>query len=97
MNTKVHAVHFSADSKLLDYVKEKIQKLKHFYDRIESADVYLKLENNHKKIKEKIVEIKVNIPGHKLFCMNKSTTFEKAFSLALDSCVELIKEKKASH
>lgn len=94
MDIGIHQVHFTADKKLVDLVQEKTKKLEHFFDKIEAVDVYLKLENNHNKIKEKVVEIKIVIPGHKLFCMNKSTTFEKAFNLALDSAVDLIKKRK---
>lgn len=94
MDIKIHQVHFTADKKLLDTVQEKTKRLEHFFDRIDAVDVYLKLENNHNKVKEKIVEIKIGIPGNKLFCMNKSTSFEKAFNLAYDSAVDLIKNKK---
>lgn len=94
MDIKIHQVHFTADRKLLDLVQEKTQKFEHFFDRITSVDVYLKLENNHNKIKEKVVEIKLGVPGQKLFCMNKSESFEKAFHLAYDSAVDLIKKRK---
>ena len=94
MLIQVHAVHFSADAKLVDMIEEKVKKLQHFNERIESIDVYLKLENNHAKVKDKVVEIKIAIPGQKLFCMNKADGFEAAFNHALDSASELVKKKK---
>lgn len=94
MDINIHQVHFSADQKLIEFVSKKTKKIEHFFDKIESVDVYLKLENNHNKVKEKVVEIKLRVPGQKLFCMNKSTTFEKAFNLAYDAVVDLIKKKK---
>jgi putative sigma-54 modulation protein len=97
MLTQIHAVHFTADAKLVEMVEEKVKKLEHFHPKIESVDVYLKLENNHAKIKEKVVEIKVGIPGHKLFCMNKGETFETAFLHALESASELVKKKKETN
>lgn len=93
MDINIHTAHFSADEKLITMINEKSQKLNR-YDKIESIDVYLKLENNHRKIREKIVEIKINIPGQKLFCMNKSTSFEQAFNLAFDSMIQLINKNK---
>jgi putative sigma-54 modulation protein len=96
MLIQVHAVHFSADAKLVEMIEEKVTKLEHFNERIESVDVYLKLENNHAKVKDKVVEIKIAIPGQKLFCMNKGDSFETAFHHSLDSAAELVKKKKKS-
>ena len=87
MLTQIHAVHFSADAKLVEMIEEKVKKLQHYNEKIDSIDVYLKLENNH-------VEIKIAIPGQKLFCMNKADSFETAFHHALDSASELVKKKK---
>lgn len=94
MLTQIHAVHFSADAKLVEMIEEKVKKLQHYNEKIDSIDVYLKLENNHAKVKEKVVEIKIAIPGQKLFCMNKADSFETAFHHALDSASELVKKKK---
>ncbi len=40
MNVKIQSVHFDADQKLVDYVSEKIEKLKTFHDRILKVDVF---------------------------------------------------------
>ncbi|MEL6922600.1 MAG: ribosome-associated translation inhibitor RaiA [Bacteroidota bacterium] len=74
---KVHtqAVHFSADSKLLLFIEKKLQKLEQFFDRIIEANVILRLENSG-KIRDKIVEVKISIPGGTLFARESSKTFE---------------------
>jgi len=92
---KVHtqAVHFSADSKLLQFIEKKLKKLEQIFDRIIEASVTLKLENTG-KIKDKIVEIKLAIPGNTLFVKETSKTFEASIDDALNALKrQLIKYK----
>ncbi|MBD0277799.1 MAG: HPF/RaiA family ribosome-associated protein, partial [Flavisolibacter sp.] len=62
MNVHIQTVHFDADQKLLNHVKEKVEKLKQFHDRIIKVDVFLKLDNVVHTIKDKIAEIRVHVP-----------------------------------
>jgi len=92
---KVHtqAVHFSADSKLLHFIEKKLKKLEQIFDRIIEASVTLKLENTG-KIKDKIVEIKLAIPGNTLYVKETSKTFEASIDDALNALKrQLIKYK----
>ena len=50
MKVNLHAVNFNVDKKLVDFVQEKIDKLEKYYDKIVSADVFLKLEKIGKDI-----------------------------------------------
>ena len=54
MIVHVQAVHFEADSKLIEYVTQKIQKLQQYHDRIIKVDVFLILDNVVHTIKDKI-------------------------------------------
>ena len=94
MNVNIQTVHFDADSKLTDYVTNKIQKLSTFYDRITEVDVYLKLDNLVHNIKDKVVEIKVYVPKHTFFVKASSKSFEESFDSAFDSLVNQIKKQK---
>jgi putative sigma-54 modulation protein len=94
MNVQIQTVHFDADSKLIDHVNKKIQKLNTFYDRIVSVDVFLKLDNFTHQIKDKIAEIRVRIPRQDLFVKHESKSFEQSFDLAFDSLVNQMKRKK---
>lgn len=94
MNVNIQTVHFDADSKLVDYIEKKITKLTHFHDRITKVDVYLKLDNIVHTIKDKIVEIKVNIPRCEFFVKQSSKSFEESFDVAMDAVVNQIKKKK---
>ncbi|MBO9727805.1 MAG: ribosome-associated translation inhibitor RaiA [Chitinophaga sp.] len=94
MNVQIQTVHFDADSKLIDHVNKKLQKLTTFYDRIISVDVFLKVDNLAHQIKDKIAEIRVRIPRQDLFVKHESKSFEESFDLAFESLVEQVKRKK---
>lgn len=94
MNVQIQTVHFDADQKLLEHVEKKISKLNTFHDRITGVEVFLKLENLSQKVKDKIAEIKVNIPRHSLFAKHESKVFEESFDMALESMITQIKKTK---
>ncbi len=81
MRVNVESVHFTADQKLVDYIQKKMDKLDQFFDRILDSRVVLKLENSG-RIKDKIAEISVNVPGNTLFCKEEAKTFEAAIDQA---------------
>ena len=94
MNVNIQTVHFNADSKLIDYIKKKLEKLSNYNDRIMEVNVFLKLDNVVHVIKDKIAEIRVHIPRHKFFVKSTSKSFEESFDDALDSMVSQIKKYK---
>lgn len=94
MNVQIQSVHFDADSKLLEHVNKKIEKLETFHDNIISVEVYLKLDNIVHKIKDKVAEIKVHVPKHSFFVKQQSKTFEESFDHAFSSMVNRIKRQK---
>ena len=94
MNVNIQTVHFDADSKLVSYVETRISKIYQFHEKITTVDVYLKLDNVVHTIKDKIAEIKINIPGHHFFVKQSSKSFEQSFDEALNSMITQIKRKK---
>jgi putative sigma-54 modulation protein len=94
MNVNIQTVRFAADMKLVEYVNRKLQKLTTFHDRIVKIDVYLKLDNVVHTIKDKIAEIRVQVPRHQFFVKASSKSFEESFDSALESLVSQIKRKK---
>src|SRR5690348_17527067 len=94
MNVKIQAVRFDADTKLVTYINRKLEKLQTFHDRIIKVDVFLKLDNVVHTIKDKIAEIRVQIPRYQFFVKSSSKSFEESFDCALDSVVNQIKRKK---
>lgn len=94
MNVQIQSVHFDADSKLLEHVNKKVEKLRTFHDNIIGVEVYLKLDNVVHNIKDKVAEIKVYVPKHSFFVKHQTKTFEESFDLAFDSMVTRIKRQK---
>ena len=94
MNVKIQTVHFNADSKLMEYVNKKLEKLTVFSDRIIQVHVFLKLDNVVHSIKDKIAEIRVHVPRHDFFVKSTSKSFEESFDSAFESLVSQIKRKK---
>jgi putative sigma-54 modulation protein len=84
MEINKQAINFDADSKLLEFVDKKIEKLGTFYGNIVSADVCLKLVKTG-QVQDKVAEIKVNVPGSTLVAKETSKTFEESVDLGTSS------------
>lgn len=93
MKVNVHAVNFSVDAKLVGFVQERLDKLEKYYDKVVSADVYLKVENTSDK-ENKIAEIKINVPGDDFVVKKQCKSFEEAVELAADSLERLLVKRK---
>lgn len=99
MKVNVHAVNFTVDGKLVDFVQERMSKLEKYYDKVVSSDVFLKLDNTSDK-ENKIVELKILVPGDEFLVKKQCKTFEGALELASESLERLLvkrKEKLNSH
>jgi putative sigma-54 modulation protein len=94
MNVNIQTVRFDADNKLVNHINRKVGKLNTFHDRIIKVDVFLKLDNVVHKIKDKIAEIRIQVPRHQLFVKATSKSFEQSFDDAFESIVNQIKRKK---
>jgi len=92
MNITINAVRFDADIKLEKFITQRISKLNRYYDDIINAEVFLKLENTP-DIENKIVELKVEIPGNDLFARKQAKSFEEA----TDSVLDAIKQQLLKH
>ena len=93
MKLKVQSIHFDADVKLLAYIQEKVDKLTHFYDHIIDGEVYLKIEKSNNS-ENKIMEIKIKVPGKILFAKEQRKTFEEATDLAVEALSKQVKKEK---
>jgi putative sigma-54 modulation protein len=92
MNIKIQSIHFDADSRLLNFIEQKVKKLLQIYDDIIGAEVFLRLEKVQ-DMENKIVEIKVFIPGNDVFAKKQSKTFEES----TDECVEALRKQLRKH
>lgn len=95
MNIKIQSIHFDADSRLLEFVQEKVNKLGRYYDGIIGGEVFLKLDKSS-NTENKVAEIKIQIRGNDLFVKKQCKTFEEAVDtsvIALTNQVKKYKEK----
>lgn len=99
MKLYMQSIHFDADNKLLDFISKKISKLDTFHDKILNGEVFLKIDNDSQQ-ENKIIEIKLNIPGHYFFTKEKAKTFEAATDEVFENLKTQIvryKEKALEH
>ncbi|WP_432671758.1 ribosome hibernation-promoting factor, HPF/YfiA family [Flavobacterium sp. SM2513] len=93
MKVNVHAVNFTVDGKLVDFIQERMNKLEKYYDKVVDSDVYLKVEKTSDK-ENKIVEMKVNVPGDDFMVKKQCKTFEEAVENASESLERLLVKRK---
>ena len=93
MKVNVHAVNFIVDRKLVDFVQVRMDKLEKYYDKIVSAEVFLKVEKTSEK-ENKFVEIKINVPGDDFLVKKQCKTFEEAVELSAESLERLLVKRK---
>ncbi|RXQ97732.1 ribosome-associated translation inhibitor RaiA [Ancylomarina salipaludis] len=94
MNMKMQSVGFKADKKLEAFINQKLSKLNKFDSNICDYNVILNIENSDPKA-NKVVEVKVNVPGNELFARKQSNSFEAAAELVADALrIQILKNKE---
>ncbi len=93
MQTKVHAIDFKADSKLLSFVEKRVNKLELYNDKMILSEVFLKLDKSRDR-ENKISEIKLLVPGKELFAKKQCKTFEEAVDVTVEALrKQILKDK----
>lgn len=93
MKVSISSLHFKADVKLEDFIREKVSKFPTLFDGVLGCDVVLKLDTSSTN-ENKIAEIRVVIPGHDLFAKKQAKTFEEAVDNAVDALKRQVKRRK---
>ena len=93
MTIHFRAVNYTADNKLKEFSKERIEKLSQFYNQIMEVSVFTKVENNSDWI-NKWAELKIAIPGDDIVVKKKCRTFEEAIHTAAQSAERILKRRK---
>lgn len=93
MRVKINSVHFKADRKLEDFIKEKVEKLAATYDNVVGSDVTLKVSNSPDAV-NKVAEIRLAIPGNDLYAKKQCKTFEEATDSAVDALKKQLSKYK---
>ncbi|RUT78578.1 ribosome-associated translation inhibitor RaiA [Ancylomarina longa] len=94
MNMKMQSVGFKADSKLEDFINQKLKKLEKLESKITTYDVKLNVDKASNR-ENKVVEVKVKVPGSELFAKKQSKTFEEATDMVAEALrAQIIKYKE---
>ena len=93
MKVYVQSVNFNADKNLIEFIKKKVNSLEKYYDRIVDSEVFLKVQQTSEK-KNKLVEVKINVPRNGMVVKKQCKTFEEGAMLAVDSLKRQLTKKK---
>ncbi len=96
MKISVQSVNFNISKELINYIEKKVNNLEKFHDHIIGAEVNLKVQSTSEK-ENKLVDVKMSLPGVDIVAKKQSKTFEEAASMAIDSVKrQLVKRKEKS-
>jgi putative sigma-54 modulation protein len=93
MKVNVHAVNFTVDGKLVNFIQARMDKLEKYYDKVVSSEVFLKVEKTSEK-ENKVVEIKMHVPGDDFIVKKQCKSFEEAMELSAESLERLLVKRK---
>lgn len=93
MDIQIQSIHFKADRKLIDFINEKVGKLNQFYEGIINSEVFLRLDKSD-DAENKVVEIKIHVPGNELYVKRQCKTFEEAVDTGAEALAKQIKKYK---
>ncbi|HEX8268264.1 MAG TPA: ribosome-associated translation inhibitor RaiA [Flavobacterium sp.] len=99
MKVNVHAVNFAVDGKLVGFIQSRLDKMERYYDKVVSADVFLKVVKADDK-ENKVAELKINVPGDGFMVKKQCKSFEEAVEQTSESVERLLvrrKEKVRTH
>jgi putative sigma-54 modulation protein len=93
MKVKISSLHFKADVKLEDFIRDKVTKVSSLFDGVIGSDVTLKLDQSTTH-ENKIAEIRILIPGNDLFAKKQAKSFEEAVDSAVVALKKQITKRK---
>ena len=93
MDIKIHSIRFDADTRLLDFINMKVRKLIQYFDDIIGAEIFLRLDKSQ-DLENKVVEIRLTLPGNELFAKKQSKTFEESTDLSVEALRRQIMKHK---
>lgn len=93
MKVNINAVNFAIDKKLVLFTEQRLEKLEKFYDKVVVADVHFKVESTSDK-ENKVVEIKLHVPGDDLVVKKQCKTFEEGVDTASEALERLLVKHK---
>jgi len=99
MKLEMYYVDNDRSETLSNFIQTKVNKLETFYDGIVNGEVYIRTDNGNPK-KDKVIEIRLNVPGTSLFAKESAETFEAATDETVEALrrqIKKFKEKLSSY
>ena len=93
MNIVFEYVNISASDRLEELVRKKLTKLSEKYPFIVRADVFFKKENSSDN-RGRICEIRLSVPGPRIFAASNEKSFEKAISETIRDIKDQLERRK---
>lgn len=93
MKVNINSVHFKADSKLEDFITQKLEKVCSKYSDVIGSEVTLKLDNTDAP-ENKIADIRLMLKGNDLFASKVSKSFEESTDEAIDALKKQLEKYK---
>lgn len=93
MKINIQSIDCTPRQDLLDLVNEKLNKVSLFSDRILEGKVILRVEKSEKR-DNKVVEVRLIIPGNDLFVKKHTESFEESVQKVFDVLQREIKDWK---
>lgn len=95
MQKTIQFVHTDTKKELHDLTIDKLDNLAEKYDWIIRGDVFFKEEKDTTRGRGKICEIRLSVPGPRLFAESDEVSFEAALAETLDDIERQLKKHKA--
>lgn len=83
----------STSERLESIATEKLKHLQSKYDMVHRADVFFKMENRTDD-REKICDIRLSLPGPRIFASTKATSFEGAIAETVRDLEDQLRKRK---
>lgn len=96
MKTNIQFVQMDTNINVEELLVKKLQKISKKYDWIVSADVFYIAEKDTNNAKGKICEIRLSVPGPRIFASSNEDSFEKATDKTVRDIEVLLKKRKAT-
>ena len=93
MKVMINSVHFKADSKLEEFITQKVEKLCAKHSDVINAEVTLKLDNTDTP-ENKIADIRLMMRGEDLFASKQSKSFEESIDTSIDALKKQLEKYK---
>ncbi len=95
MEVRIQPVNVTTPSTLEEFIQKKLDRLERFDDKILHAEVTIKESAGAEK--NKIVAVRLAIPGNDLFAEKEAKTYEEALDDCVDALKKQIEKKKDEH